>query len=204
MKNAQIISMIKAGKIQQLLDELNRETMLEDIKNISEKARQTKIKKHMEKTCYLKPTLQKYIIDNNIQYFTDSYFMVALVESDQVKSLIKHDTTKDSPYPNVKDYINTYKQYNAFDFTLNYNDIIKQINVNKANKNKTISLNIDDKHLLILTISELEVFLLAMNFKKDDIIKCYTKLNNNKLTLPININKENGSYGLLLPCRQPD
>lgn len=203
MKNTIILKMINENKLDELKEMLQQEIMLEGINNTSDKIRQQKIQKHFLKECKNRPVLQKYIIKDDKQYFTDSYFLVALVEEDQIQSLKEYDLKNDGQYPELDYLINNQKKSNRIYFELQYNELINQIKLAKVNKKETFDVYVEENRLLVLGIKELEVFLLSMNFKKDDIIKVYTDTKNNKLELGLNVYKDNGSYGLLLPCRQP-
>lgn len=203
MDNTKILKMINDNRISELKEMLQQEIMLEGINNTSDKLRQQKIQKHFLKECKSRPVLQKYIIKNDIQYFTDSYFLVALVEEDQIQSLKECDPENDGQYPELDYLINNAKKSNRIYFELEHNELINQIKLAKANKKETFDVYVEDNRLLVLGIKELEVFLLSMNYKKHDTLKVYTDTRNNKLEVALNVYKDNGSYGLLLPCRQP-
>lgn len=203
MDNTKILKMINENRISELKEMLQHEIMLEGIKNTSDKLRQQKIQKHFLKECKSRPVLQKYIIKNDIQYFTDSYFLVALVEEDQIQSLKEYNPENDGQYPELDYLINNAKKSNRIYFELEYNELINQIKLAKANKKETFDVYVEDNRLLVLGIKELEVFLLSMNYKKNDTLKVYTDTRYNKLEVGLNVYKDNGSYGLLLPCRQP-
>lgn len=203
MKNTMILKMINENKISELKEMLQNEIMLEGINTTSDKTRQQKIQKHFLKECKSREVLQKYIIKDDIQYFTDSYFLVALVKEDQIQSLKEYDPKNDGNYPELDYLINNMKKANRIYFELEYNKLINQIKLAKANKKETFDVYVEDNRLLVLDIKELEVFLLSMNYKKDDILKVYTDTKNNKLEVGLNVYKDNGSYGILLPCRQP-
>ena len=126
-----------------------------------------------------------------------------MVKEDQIQSLKEYDPKNDGQYPELDYLINNMKKANRIYFELEYNKLINQIKLAKANKKETFDIYVEGDRLLVLGIKELEVFLLSMNYKKDDILKVYTDTKNNKLEVGLNVYKDNGSYGILMPCRYP-
>lgn len=188
------------AKLKELRIFLENEIKLEDIEPSRAKQRIRKALNFSEKIRKgNRPVLSYCNYKDDFQEFSDSYFAVRLKNNDIIKELNDVKNTRLS-YPEFDRIFNYYiSTYNA-EYIVNISDILKEIKVAKIDSYITLQGKIN----AYINTKNFENFITFMNFNKNDIITFKTKINNDDdfLKAPLYFAKENGTSGILMPCKK--
>jgi len=207
-KNAPKIDVIIAQKVLSTLDALTLDEhqkqsikldlYLNDLKSMIEKDKTKSIKEikktideNRSKRCtqYIEKQTKNYsdgcFIDNDIQYYTDSYFCVSLVKDDNIE--IPKSKCNDYPLEQLKKF--TQKSDRNQEISVQVNDVLKA----KTKDNK--HYNLTDK--IVIDIDRFKTFIDFLNVGKTETIKLYS----NGKTSPLYYEKDNGTKGILCPIK---
>lgn len=198
MQLTKILKMLNDGKIEDLKTLLQEEIMLEDAKTTSGKTREKKLKKHLDEIGRRKTLLNSSIVVDGRQFIIDGYFACLLEEDDFICSIPFYDNVKND-FPDMSSHVIKGRENNIV-FNIEYVELINKIKLAKAQKEECISFIINEKPCNF-NIKNLEMFLLAMNYKKSDVInfqlkQCWRE----QYSSAVYATKENGSEGIVLPC----
>lgn len=204
MKNVELIKRLEGINkscedygITVLIEELKQEVLVEDFKGFSTKQRLNKCLKYSEKLSKkLKPVLA-YTDNEQIsgyQVFTDSYFMVALNESDKLPIKDYKEVNEKWTYPNVKWFDYNRRYYENKTFKCNIGTLLKHCKVDKHLE----LVNEKTDFLACVDTKMLELFITFMNIKSNEEITFKTM----DALKPILVEKDNGSFGILMPIRK--
>lgn len=204
MKNAELIKRLeiinescKDSLLDLLIDELKREVLVEDFKGLSTKQRLNKCLNYSKKLVKkLRPVLAYADNEqiNGYQVFTDSYFLVALNESDKLPIKDYKEIDSKWTYPNIKWADTDRRFYDNKTFKINVGTLLKHCKLNKYLE----LVNEKTDFLTCVGTEVLEMFITFMNLKTSDEIVFKIR----DAVKPILVEKENGTFGILMPIRK--
>lgn len=197
MKNEKILELLNADKIEELKKMLVEEMKLEGYRTGTQKNNFKKVANWLIKNCKNKPILKYCDIKEGHQIISDTIFLSNLVEEDHNPLINKYDEKIFPYFPDTNYVTGRYRKDLNNNITIKTDDLFNLINELKAQAKAD-----DKKHIFIesinrhLGIQELEITLASLNLNKNDILTIW--YNDNKRSAII-IEKENGSFSLLLP-----
>lgn len=203
MKNVELIKRLEVinescndYSISVLIEELKKEVLVEDFKGLSTKQRINKCLKYSEKLSKKRPVLA-YTDNEQIkdhQVFTDSYFLVALNENDKLPIKDYKEIDSKWTYPDIKLFDVSRMFYDNKTFKINVGTLLKHCKLHDY-----IEL-VNEKTDFITCVGTevLEMFITFMNLKTSDEIVFKIR----DAVKPILVEKENGSFGILMPIRK--
>lgn len=204
MKNVELIKRLEGINkscedygIAVLIEELKQEVLVEDFKGLSTKQRLNKCLKYSEKLSKkLRPVLAYTDNEqlNGYQVFTDSYFLVALTEEDKTPIKDYKEIDGKWTYPNIKWADADRRFYDNKTFKINVGTLLKHCKLNKYLE----LVNEKTDFLTCVGTDVLEMFITFMNLKASDEIVFKIR----DVVKPILVEKENGSFGILMPIRK--
>ena len=140
--------------------------------------------------------------NENLQVFTDSFFLVALSPDDKlpIEDYTEVESLKGARYPRVdriasKNFIDK----NMY-IDIKINDILNAFKINKSLRLYEFSGNKDFAYKINeFYFKKLITFL---NVKSDETVRLYATLNDPYHNKPLYIVRDSGSFGLVLPMRE--
>lgn len=188
---------VESFGLTQLIEELKQEVLVEDFKGLSNKQRLNKCLKYSEQISKkLRPVLA-YTDNEQIkdhQVFCDSYFLVALTEEDKTPIKDYKEINNKWSYPDIK-WVDTDRRfYDNKTFKINVGTLLKHCKLN----NHLELVNEKADFITYVDSKTLEMFITFMNLKASDEIVLKIR----DVIKPILVEKENGTFGILMPIRK--
>lgn len=187
-------------ELSKLIDELKQDELTKEYTGLSSKQRINKCLNYSKKISKkLRPILGYTDNDQikNKQVFCDSYFLVALSNDDKTPIQDYKEINEKWNYPNIKWADTNRSNYNnnkvfscSVSLLLNYCKVYD--NFGLLNKNGGFETYVNSKTL--------EMFIAFMNLKPADQIT----LKQISVEKPVLIEKENGTFGILMPIKKLD
>lgn len=201
MENQKILELINKNEIEKLKNLVIEELRLEGVKTSTGKTAFKKVANYLKKqTQEKRPVLSHCNIINDMQVFTDSYF-ISLVKAADFNPLITHYTTvfNESAYPKMDHIVEGIEKKLDTIQVMSYSDLLLMIKEKSVDENKYTHLEFCNKYF---DIKKLEIALLSLNISnKKDTVAIHYNLDKNSA---IKIEKDNGSFTIILPIRKYD
>lgn len=192
LDSKKVLELLNENKIEEL-KEMIRIDMLTSDKKTSIAAGIKTFYNYIQKQGEARPILKKCLIDDDIQYITDSFIMLALKKEDFIDLFEK--AKEEDRYPNVKNVL----RYYDVNYTKEY-DVKQLFNFCKlAIAEKTdVVFKCDDFNVLI---DPKLLKLCLQGLQVNDGVLQFSFTGQHK---PVKIVKNNGSIALIMPLRYND
>ena len=195
MNNKKILELLNNNKINELkkllIDEIKTESYTTKAKNSFKK-----VYNHLKKINKKRIVLHYSIFKNDMQFFTDSYFLSGLKKEDQ-NPLIPECTDEIGYYPRLDSIIEKNKQNAALYDHVKVKDFLQNLNELKTESilnNKTTIYLKEYDHSFDFKL--LDLALSTLNLKNDDVLTIRYSFKNTQSMI---FEKSNGSFTLVLP-----
>lgn len=182
------------SKLEKLENIVIESIKLDKVAETTSKTRYNAANKVLKRLKGSRPTLEKTVIRDGYQYFTDSYVAFKLKNAIPELPIIENE----SIYPNLDSIIDSIKENTAISFECEW--LKKEIKISKDKITLTIP-NSDDK--IIFNKNYLLEVLQILDFKNKDIVVMEfnnSKIKNNNLVAPVKI-RNNEDLAIIIPCR---
>lgn len=177
------------NKLEQLEKMLIDSIKLDKVAETTSKTRYKEALKVLKKHNGSKPILEKTIIKDGYQIFTDGYVLFRLL--DIIPELPELEDI--SLYPKTEDILESGRS-NPSTITFNCKELKQMININKV-----VEFKVNDDMIIKVDSKLLLSVLIILNYKNNDMVDIYcSNINVNK---PIYFNN-NGNEAILMPLRQ--
>lgn len=196
-------SILDAGKLNKMKNDLEIELLAENNKNTTTKERIKKIDSHFNQSYFeRKPILKCFKWVNGYKTFTDSYFITCLTENDGAGLTLKNEADANvGIYPDVSkiiENVNNNLMYGLEKIAIKYDDLKNKLKLVK--KDGIIALTTNNNNIVTFGKIELSIFLITLNLKNSDEIVLFADSHHlNGLWACKNNNT--GSFGGILPTR---
>lgn len=195
MDNKKILELLNNNKIDELkkllIDEIKTESCTTKAKNSFKK-----VANHLKKINKKRIVLHYSIFKNDMQFFTDSYFLSGLKKEDQ-NPLIPECTDAIGCYPRLDSIIEKNKQNAALYDHVKVKDFLqnlKELKTESILNNKTTIYLKEYDHSFDFKL--LDLALSTLNLKNDDVLTIRYSFKNAQAMI---FEKSNGSFTLVLP-----
>ena len=195
MNNKKILELLNNNKIDELKKLLIDEIKIESC-TIKAKNSFKKVANHLKKINKKRIVLHYSIFKNNMQFFTDSYFLSGLKKEDH-NPLIPECTDEVGCYPRLDSIIEKNKQNAVLYDHVKVSDFLqnlKELKTESILNNKTTIYLKEYDHSFDFKL--LDLALSTLNLKNDDVLTIRYSLKNAQAMI---FEKSNGSFTLVLP-----